>query len=261
MKGPCACQRAHAFSLPTGARLCYCRAAVPKATFVLLKPVALSTSLPPIPLAIVEDQAGIRQALTDYLGAQPEFRCVISAASVEELVAYLDEGSPAPRLVLSDINLPGGLSGIEGVGLLRQRLPDTQVLMLSVYADADRVFQALCAGAVGYLIKNTPLPLIKEALLQVAAGGSPMSPSIARHVIRYFQPRVAPTEGLSPREQQVVQAIEDGLSYKLIADRLQMSIDTVRGHIRSVYRKLQVNSKAEVIARARRDGGGFRPGG
>jgi DNA-binding NarL/FixJ family response regulator len=217
---------------------------------------SLPATASPIPIAIVEDQPGIRAALTDYLCAQPEFQCVVSAESVEALLAALDAGA-APRLVVSDINLPGGASGIEGIGLVRQRLPDAQVLMLSVHADADRVFQALCAGAVGYLVKDTPLPLLKEGLLQVAAGGSPMSPSIARHVIRYFQPNATPAEALTAREQQVVQAIEDGLSYKLIADRLQMSIDTVRGHIRSVYRKLQVNSKGEVIARARR-GGVFR---
>ncbi|MBG8554334.1 response regulator [Hymenobacter guriensis] len=202
-------------------------------------------------LALIEDTPAIRQAFTEYLSAQPEFEFVAEAGSVEEFLAMLPHLPAAPQLILSDIELPGK-SGIEGIGLIRPKLPKAEVVMISVYSDAERVFQALCAGAVGYLIKNTPLPTLKESLLQVAAGGSPMSPSVARHVIRYFQPRPQAEEKLTPREQQIVQGIEDGLSYKLIAARLHISIDTVRNHIRQVYQKLQVNSKAEIMARARR---------
>ena len=136
--------------------------------------------------------------------------------------------------------------------------------MLSVFADAERVYEALCAGAVGYLLKNTPLPQLKEHLLQVAAGGSPMSPGVARHVVQAFQrltarpeprPTTAPTttpatEPLTGRELEIVRGIEDGLSYKLIADRYFISLDTVRNHIRAVYRKLQVNSRGELMAHA-----------
>jgi len=204
-----------------------------------------------IPLGIIEDQAAIREALCEYLGAQPEFDCVVCAASHEEFMAALAGLAVPPRLVLSDIGLPGR-SGIEGVTVLRQVLPQAEVLMLSVYTDAERVFEALRAGAVGYLEKTTPLPLLKEHLLQVAAGGSPMSPSVARHITRYFAPRpvVPAADALTPREQEIVRAIEDGLSYKLIAERLHVSLDTVRSHIRQVYRKLQVNSKAEIMAKA-----------
>ena len=200
-------------------------------------------------LAIIEDQPAIREAYSAYLAAQPEFRVVLVASSVEEFLAELAHLDTMPEVVLSDIGLPGGVSGIEGVKMIKQRLPDAEVLLISVYNDAARVFQALCAGAVGYLVKNTPLNLLKEHLLQVSAGGSPMSPSVARHVVQHFRPVQAPAEVLSARELQIVQGIEDGLSYKLIADRLGIAMDTVRSHIRTVYRKLEVNSKGELLAR------------
>jgi DNA-binding NarL/FixJ family response regulator len=200
----------------------------------------------PHSLALIEDQVFIRETLHEYLEAQPEFRCVVVAGSVEEFLTLLPGAAVPPQLILS-----------EGLPLIRAQLPAAQVVMLSVYAEAERVYQALCAGAVGYLLKDTPLPQLKEHLLQVAAGGSPMSPGVARHVVQAFQ-RLAqraapsPSEPLTPRELEIVRGIEDGLSYKLIAARLHISLDTVRNHIRSVYRKLQVNSKGELLAQALR---------
>lgn len=202
-----------------------------------------------IRLAIVEDQPAIREALHTYLCSQPEFECVAVVGSVEELLEALAAGAPSPRLVLSDIGLPGA-TGIEGVALIRELAPEAEVVLITVYQDAERTFHALCAGAVGYLIKSTPLPAIKQALLDVLAGGSPMSPAIARHVMRYFRP-AAPTAALTPREQQIVEALEQGLSYKLVGDRLGISLNTVRAYIRTVYDKVQINSKAELLARGR----------
>ncbi|GAC1605626.1 MAG: response regulator transcription factor [Hymenobacter sp.] len=215
----------------------------------------------PLSLAIIEDQPAIREALHDYLSAQPEFRCVLLADSVEAFLAELPAAAAPPQLVLSDIGLPG-LSGTQGLPLIRERLPEAQVLMLSVFADAERVFEALRAGAVGYLLKNTPLAQLKESLLHVAAGGSPMSPGVARLVVQAFQQAATrpasagstrpPAELLTAREREVVRGIEDGLSYQLIADRHFISFDTVRSHIRHVYRKLQVNSRHELLAHALR---------
>jgi DNA-binding NarL/FixJ family response regulator len=219
----------------------------------------------PLALAIIEDQAPIREALSEYLCAQPEFNCVLVARSMEDFLNRLPSVAVPPALVLSDIGLPGR-SGIEGLPLLLGQLPGAQVLMLSVFADAERVFEAICAGAAGYLVKSTPLPQLKQHLLEVAAGGSPMSPGVARYVLQAFraQPplRVAATPDgrLTPREQAVVQGVEEGLGYKVIAMRLGISPDTVNNHVRAIYRKLQVNSKSELLARSlkqRGAGGGM----
>lgn len=203
-------------------------------------------------LGIIEDQPTIREALTGYLDAQPGFRCVLSAGSVEEFLAAVPTMVHRPSLVLSDIGLPG-LSGVEGLMPLRMLLPQTSVVMLSVHTDASRVFEALRAGAVGYLEKNTPLPLLKEHLLQIAAGGAPMSPSIARHVIRYFQPSLHPEAApLTAHELGVVRGIEDGLSHQRIADQLQLSPGAVSALVRQVYGKLQSSSPAELATRGSR---------
>jgi len=207
----------------------------------------------PLPLAIIEDQITIREALSDYLGTQPEFECVLVAASVEDFLRRLPGLPVPPALVLSDIGLPGK-SGIEGIPLILAQVPGAQVLLLSVFSDAARVFEAICAGAVGYLTKNTPLPQLKLHLLEVAAGGSPMSPGVARFVLQAFrqQPPVlvaaGPDQRLTPREQEIVAAVGQGLSYKVVAERLFISFDTVNNHIRAIYKKLHVRSKGELLA-------------
>ena len=149
---------------------------------------------------------------------------------------------------LLDINLPG-LSGIEGIPMIKERVENAEIIMISVLSDTQSIFNAICAGASGYIDKEVPLSQIKESILALRQGGSPITPSIARKVFDYFQPQNQVEEQLTDREQSVVRGIVDGLSYKLIADRLGISIDTVRKYIKSVYGKLHINSKGELIAK------------
>ncbi|MEL6537880.1 MAG: response regulator transcription factor, partial [Bacteroidota bacterium] len=192
-----------------------------------------------IHLLIVEDDAIIRGSLVQYFERDTErFGAVEEFDSVEGLLE-----SPLSRencLLLLDINLPG-MSGLEGIVHIRKKIPGCEIIIVSVLTDSQSIFQAICAGASGYLDKETPLKKIKEALLTLQEGGSPITPSIARKVFDYFQSGNRVEEDLTPREQDIVQGIVDGLSYKLIADRLDVSIDTVRKYIRRVYRKLEVN--------------------
>lgn len=201
-------------------------------------------------LAVIEDTVSYRESLLEYLAAQPEFTCVLVAGSVEEFLATLASAATPPTLILCDIGLPG-ITGIDGLPKILARLPHVQVLMLSVYTDSERVFAALCAGAVGYVVKSTPFPYLRDHLLQAAAGGSPLSPSVARHIVRYFRPAPPPAgEALTPREKEVLLTLESGLSHKSIAEKLFISLDTVRNHIRQIYRKLHVNSKAQLLAKS-----------
>jgi DNA-binding NarL/FixJ family response regulator len=203
-----------------------------------------------ITIGLIEDIVAIRKGQEKYLSHQEGFSIVASAGSVEEFMEQLEQLSIPPQVIISDIGLPGK-TGIEGIPLIKQISPNTEIIMVSVYTDTDNIYKALCAGAVGYLEKNTPLTEISQAIETVMAGGSPMTPSIARKVIAHFNP-AKPSKGetLTAKEQQIVQCVVEGLSYKLIADRLSISINTVRDHIRNIYRKLQINSKAELISKS-----------
>lgn len=198
-------------------------------------------------LGIIEDEPMVRENLEIYFGAQPEIEPILSADSVEAFMENLQPNMPLDTILL-DIGLPG-MSGLEGIRLLKGRRPDIDVIMLTAYDDSDRIFKALCAGADSYLIKRTGLPVIKDAILTVHRGGSYMSPSIARKVINHFAPKQEKSDGqlLTDRQLQIVNGLVDGLSYKMIADQYLISVETVRDHIKKIYRKLQVNSKAEVI--------------
>ena len=205
-----------------------------------------------IHLAIIEDDEMVREGLEDYLGDNPRLQLGPISDSVEGFLEQIDNSLEKPHidLMLLDIGLPG-MSGIQGIRHIRQKLPDTDIIMLTTYEESDKIFKALCAGACSYMTKRASLAEIEEAIMIVYKGGSYMSPAIGRKVAQHFMP-AAPKEGdvLTPRQKQIVQGIVDGLSYKMIADKLSISLDTVRDHIKRIYRELEVNSKAEVIRKA-----------
>lgn len=199
-----------------------------------------------IKVGIIEDENDIGHLIQSYLEQQVDMECVVLAQSVESFFENLPF-IPVLHVLILDIGLPG-LSGLDAIRLIKEKLPATEVLMYSIYDDSDRIFKALCAGASGYILKNTRLDEIRKSIQDVHHGQAAMSPSIAKKVIAYFRPQ-NPDSGLTDKEQLVVQLLTDGLSYKLIADRMQVTMNTVRTHIRNIYSKLQVHSKAEVIAR------------
>ncbi len=201
-------------------------------------------------VGIVEDDQEIRDTLERYLDGQPHFRCTLVAESMEACLKQLNP-KEEPDVVLMDIGLPG-MSGIDGIRLLKARCPAMEMIMLTVYHDTQRIFDSLCAGASGYLLKNTPLQEIAEAIITLHEGGAPMSPQIARKVIQHFQPdkKRKKSAALTAKEQEIVIGLVDGLSYKMIADRLDITIETVRFHIKNIYQKLHVHSKAEVIRKS-----------
>ena len=202
-------------------------------------------------VGIVEDNKKIRDLIQRFLDMQDELKCPVAVDSVEEMLEYLED-HPAPDVILMDIQLPG-MSGIKGIGLIKEKYENVDIIMLTVYHDSHKIFNALRAGSSGYLLKHTSFPEIKESILKLVDGGAPMSPQIARKVINHFQenaPKKNTDSDLTPREHDIVNGLVDGLSYKMIADRYDISIDTVRAHIRNIYKKLHVNSKAEVIAKS-----------
>jgi DNA-binding NarL/FixJ family response regulator len=203
-----------------------------------------------ITLALIEDDEVVRKNLAAFFSLQPELNCLIVAVSVEDFFVQA-ENVESPDIVLSDIGLPG-LTGIEAIPLIKKKFPASSIIILSVYADSDRIFKALCAGAVGYLQKDTPVNEILDCIHIISKGGSAMSPTIARKVVEYFSPKRTYNEPLTAKEQQVIATMVDGLSYKMIASRLGITLETVRQHIKNIYRKLHVNSKGEVIVKSLR---------
>lgn len=202
-----------------------------------------------ITLAIIEDDPVVRESLHTYFGENPQFEVLAAVSSVEEFLTLLESGLPVcPEILLLDIQLPG-ISGIKGIPDIRKFLPDVNIIMLTTFEDSEKIFAALCAGACSYLTKQTSLVNIRQAVLTVSRGGSYMSPSIARKVVEHFLPKPKPKETavLTQRQTEIVQGIVDGLSYKMIAARLDISIDTVRSHIMHIYRTLNINSKGELI--------------
>ncbi len=203
-----------------------------------------------INIAVIEDENAVRSSVKSYLKKQPEFEVGIVADSVESFMEQLKTES-TPDIVLVDIKLPG-LSGISGISYVKEKFPTMEFIVFTSYDDWELVFDSLRAGASGYLLKNSNLSAIKDAITLLRSGGAPMSPEIAKKVIKYFSSEKTPKIGetLTIKERQVVDGLVEGLSYKMIAGKLGISIDTVRFHIKHVYRKLHVNSKAEVIGKS-----------
>lgn len=205
-------------------------------------------------VAIVEDQEATRDGLALLLGEAPGLAPIGAWPSFEDAWPMLQ--AARPEVVLLDLGLPG-ISGIEGARRLGALSPRPEILVLTVFGDDDHVFEAICAGASGYLLKDTPPEKLLAAIREVAAGGVPMSPEVARKVFATFQkiaPPRQPEQRLSARELEVLQLFADGHSYKTAAKHLEVSIDTVRFHIRNIYEKLHVHSKSEAVVKALREG-------
>lgn len=185
-----------------------------------------------INLAIIEDDPLIRESLEGYLGANKAISINVVAGSVEHFLEITKVLPPAVNIILLDIGLPG-MSGLEGIRHIRLVFPEADIIMLTTFEEDDKIFKALCAGACSYISKRTSLVHIQEALFVVRRGGSYMSPSIARKIAQHFMPRQRKEEDLlSPRQKQIVDGIVEGYSYKMIADKLSISLDTVRDHIK-----------------------------
>jgi len=203
-----------------------------------------------IAVSIVEDDSGVRGSLAKLIDGSAGFRCLSQHPSAEQALRDLPKSTP--EVILMDINLPG-MSGVECVRRLKPQLPSTQIIMLTVYQNTEHIFNALAAGATGYLLKQTPPQELLSAIKDVHAGGSPMSSHIARKIVQSFQ-RPAPSAGrglesLTPRESEVLDYLAKGFLYKEIADALKISYDTVHAHIRKIYEKLQVRSRTEAVAK------------
>jgi DNA-binding NarL/FixJ family response regulator len=206
-----------------------------------------------IKVAIIEDRREIREGLAMLINGTEGFRCAGSFRSMEEALAKI--GFDLPDIALCDIGLPG-MSGIEGMRILKERYPNLMLLTLSVYDDDDRIFDALCAGACGYLLKKTPPVRLLESLREAVHGGSPMSPEVARRVIALFRDIRPPERAdyeLTPHETRLLKLLVEGHNYKTAALELGVSVNTVSFHMRRIYEKLQVHSKSEAVAKALRD--------
>lgn len=204
------------------------------------------------PILIIEDDEKIRNYLAALIAGSGEFDLQATFQSAEEAIQYFEKGmGDIIQLVLTDIQLPGK-SGIEFIAWLKPLRPDIQLMVLSVYDDADKVFKALKAGATGYILKNTEAAKLIEALQDLRKGGSPMSNEIARKVVNTFQLGIYidPKENLSDREREVLQWLSKGFSYKEIAAKLYISVETVRTHIRNIYEKLHAGNKMEALKKA-----------
>jgi DNA-binding NarL/FixJ family response regulator len=206
-------------------------------------------------VALIEDRKAIRESLSMLIDGSPGLELAGAYPDCQNLVAHI-KASP-PDVVLMDIELPG-MNGIEAVHLLKKEFPALIMIMHTVFEDDDKVFDAICAGASGYLLKDTPPARLVESISEAVNGGAPMSPSIAKKTLSLFQKYLLPEQHeekkerlqLTQREKEVLQWLVKGYSYKMIADACQISFDTVRTHIRNIYEKLHVASSTQAVAKA-----------
>ena len=207
----------------------------------------------PVGVVIIEDLLEVREGLAVLINGTSGFECTGRFRTMEEALAGIE--AIRPDVILTDIGLPG-MNGIEGTRILTARYPDVPILALSVYGDDENVFDAICAGASGYLLKNTPPARLLQALTEVVAGGAPMSPEIARRVItlfRDFRPPERASYRLTPQETELLRLMVDGHHYKTAAREMGISTHTVSFHLKHIYQKLQVHSKSEAVAKALRE--------
>ena len=204
-----------------------------------------------IKVAIFEDNRSLREGLAAMIGGTTGFHCVGAFPNCNNLLKNISQAHP--DVVLMDIEMPG-INGIEAVGMIKEEYPDMKVLMETIFDDDEKIFSSICAGAEGYILKHTSPAEIMEAIKEIHEGGSPMTPSIANRVLKMVKQR--PETGskesfdLTDREREILMCLVKGMSYKMVADACFISIETVNVHIKNIYRKLQVHSKSEAVAKA-----------
>ncbi len=204
-----------------------------------------------IKVVIFEDNSSLREGLFQLINGSPGFECIGAFANCDRLIENIR--STFPDVVLMDIEMPG-INGIQAVKLIKDRFPKIKILMETIFEDNDKIFQSILNGAEGYILKNTPPVQILEAIKEIYDGGAPMTPSIANKVLKMFKSSPHKHENddfnLTDREKEILKCLVEGMSYKLIADHCFISVDTVGGHIKNIYTKMQVHSKSEAVVKA-----------
>ena len=202
-------------------------------------------------VTIFEDNRNLREGLTQLIGGSSGFMCAGAFANCNNLVKDIE--STSPDVILMDIEMPG-MNGIEAVKIVKEKFPDVKILMETIFDENDKIFQSICNGAEGYILKNTAPAQILSAIKEIYEGGAPMTPSIASKVLKMFKnppiENISEEFNLTDREKEILKCLVEGMSYKMIADTCFISADTVNGHIKNIYKKLQVHSKSEAVVKA-----------
>ena len=204
-----------------------------------------------IKVAIFEDNSNLRDGMYHVINGTEGFQCVGAFANCDRLIRHLEDARP--DVVMMDIEMPG-ISGIEGVKIIKENFPHIKILMQTIFEDNNKIFESICNGAEGYILKNTQPAQMLEAIKELYEGGAPMTPSVASKVLKMFKQKTAyetnDSYDLTDREREILRYLTEGMSYKLIADACHISVETVSGHIKNIYKKLQVHSKSEAVIKA-----------